>query len=178
MCACSTASSAIPSAPQIAVCPFDSGALWSGNTIKSGWTPDQKRAYFAEHDHPIRDGIDMFPAYVALNHKGDLAAYDRGDRPTIDIQEIVAVTGDAPEWPPWTWELRVEKERVHDVLSLTGIVWTNDSAARFRRWIDDDSGLDTPDAKELLALVVDRELRCGDDETPRQRAERAIMEWR
>lgn len=159
-------------------CPFDTGALWSGWTIVSGLAADEKRAYFERHDRPILEGLDAFPSYIARNYSGDLGAYDDGAQPSTDIPEVCGWTKRDSRWPPWTWEVRVAKDRLHDVVSLVGVVWRREDASRFDRWVDDESGLGRDDAEHLLARVADAELLCGPAEQPRQRAQRAIREWR
>ena len=161
-------------------CPFDTGALWSGNTIKTGMSDDEKRAYFVLHDRPIAVGLDAFGPWIDRNYGGFCAGYHAGERPSVDIPEIVTAVGAGARWAPWAWEVRVEKARVHQVVRPVGIVWRREDADAFKLWVRESkpggAGLDDLTAHGLLDIVASIELVCNPRESAYERALRHITE--
>jgi hypothetical protein len=156
-------------------CPFDTGALWSGRTIRTTMTASEKRAYFEKHDRAIARGIDDFETWLQVNHGGLCASYESGERPQQDIPEIVQAVGATAPWAPWAWEVRAEKHRVHSIMTPVGVVWTRDAENSFTEWLK-GAGLEDAIKARLRALISAIEVRCEPGESVFERAVRRISE--
>ena len=119
--------------------PFDSGGLWGKKIATEPELDDAgRRAFFEDHDAPLRDWRAAFEEYIQAHHV-TVSNYLEGNAPEPGSESpdsgVTVIKGCPNDKRAWTWEVRVPHNLVAGRLALLKACMTEKNLGYYLDWL-------------------------------------------